>query len=528
MSMHLLILKLKKLNVKVNEINGELVVTGPERYLTPKLVSEITTNKSKLLSYLTHFNRLEENSKINQIEEQEHYAVTPQQKYWLTQVRGNHSGKYSKLQRSYFSCIFKQFELDGRLNLSALQEAYSMLFKKHNSLSTIFIKIIGEYRQGTQPLPTTKNMRYINIREAHSRTRLIKNLIKKEAESSFDLTNGPLVSTTLIQSEEFNFILLFKIHHIICDGWSLGLLLNDWIFFYNSIIRECKPKIVLPRIDFKDYSAWIIGNKESEKYRQQRQYWERKFERIVPSPIKLSTDFTRPAQKSWSLAFEYLKIKKQLVCHVREITKKHESSLFTTLLAFLKTILYCFTKQTDITIGTYVAGRDQKDLTNIVGNFAYTDLVRTVFDENQSFKYLLKKVKHAIEDMTKYTTCTLQNVVNNRISLKSLTEPLWNVNAHMSNSLPNQNLPNPKNLTIKPYNSGIPYNFSEIDIKFTFVETGQNIFLLAEYDTDIFRSATIKDILIKFNEAIDLIQSNETIPLNQIYNHLNAKVFSDI
>ena len=187
-------------------------------------------------------------------------------------------------------------------------------------------------------------------------------------------------------------------HHIASDGWSMPIMVKELISFYQAVKQNKTPNLGKLAIQYADYSIWQRNYLKGDILNQQLTYWEEKLQ--GHSPLFLPTDFSRPKIQSTKGASVYLKMDKKISSQFKELAKKEDSTLFMTLLAVFKILLYRYTNQPDIIVGTSVANRLQTSVEPLIGFFVNTLALRSDLSNNPTFQELLAQIRNTTLELS--------------------------------------------------------------------------------------------------------------------------------
>src|SRR5215470_10688638 len=288
--------------------------------------------------------------------------------------------------------------LTSLLNFAALERSLNEIFWRHEALRTTFATVDGQPVQvvaspevfalpviSLQHLPETE-------REAEA-----QRLVNDERSKPLDLTKGPLFRPTLLQLQEQEHILLLAMHHIVSDGWSMGILSRELTVLYEAFSAgHPSPLPELP-IQYGDFAKWQREWLQGEVLERELSYWKRQLEGI-PAVSNLPTDQPRPAVQSFRGQTQYLELTKKLTEGLKSLSRKEGVTLFMTLLAAFQTLLYRYTRQKDIVVGSPIANRNRSQIEGLIGFFVNTLVLRTDFSGNPSFRELLGRVRKTALD----------------------------------------------------------------------------------------------------------------------------------
>lgn len=408
--------------------------------------------------------------------------------------------------------IPNSFHIKGNLDISILQKSIQMIIERHESLRTNFNLVDGRLVQVIHESIEWK-MEVIDYRAlpAEEKEAEIKRLAVEEMVKPFDLAQDPLIRATLIQVEEQEYVFLFTWHHIIADGWSVGVLLNELFTFYNAL--QSGEEIDLPEltIQYVDYAAWQREWLKGEDADKQLHYWRERLKGYTPL-LQLPTDRPRPAVRSFQGEKISVLFSVDLLEKLHKVSRKEGSTLFMTLLSAFKVLLYRYSGQEDILVGTLVAGRSKRETEKLIGCFINTLILRSDLSGEPTFKELLQRVRET----------TLGAYAHQKIPFERLIEELQ-VEQNLSHSplfqtmFLLQNIPVPSeaisDLQITPYDPGQGRGLAEFDLYITMAESTQGLWTTFEYNTDLFDHATIQKMIDDYRSILEQVVTSVTEPI---------------
>ncbi|MEL6750282.1 MAG: condensation domain-containing protein, partial [Pseudomonadota bacterium] len=285
--------------------------------------------------------------------------------------------------------------LQGKLHVTALQKTLCYLVERHEGLRTCFpadastaqITLSAPY----DPLTLT-DLSHLTAAEQEAE---VAQRAHEHTHAPFDLSTGPLFKLVLLMLSETEHVLLFNMHHIISDGWSMNVLMREWIACYDAFSQHQTPKLPDLSIQYTDYAAWQQQEVlQGEILATQQAYWQ---EQLAGAPqlLELPADSPRPAQQSYRGAHYFTQISAELTQQLHKLSQQHSSTLYMTLLAAFNVLLYRYTGQSDLLVGSGIAGRRQQGLENLIGFFVNTLVLRTKINEYaEPFTELLQQTRH--------------------------------------------------------------------------------------------------------------------------------------
>ncbi|MCC9070538.1 amino acid adenylation domain-containing protein [Flavobacterium sp. F-65] len=494
--------KLLSLGVQLKITDGNLKINAPKGVLTKELLEEIKEHKIYLM------NLISSGSSIPNAEIKESYTLTPTQYFmWFTH-------EYLGGDRAYN--ITSTLKLKGKLNETLLEKAFQQVIARHESLRTIFRKNqkeeIQQYilrKEETEFKLQTVDLQQFSVEQ-------LQNQIKEEYHKVFDLEKDLLLSATLLKSSEEEHILLFVLHHIIGDGWSLQLLTREVMFVYNALASVQAVELPELSIQYKDYSEWLNEKLISPEYIAKLQYWKQQFQ--TKSPALDLIQEKRPAIKTYNGRIHNHEFSKQFLDGLNVFAKEQQMTLFMLLMGGLNGLFSKYTGQTDITLGTTVAGREHADLEHQIGLYSNALPIRTQFEKEDSFLLLMQKQKQTLIKAYENKEYPFTALVNHLTlpkdqSRSALFDIMVLLQNHQGMEINDQKGIN--GVVASEYNE-IERGVSQLDISFVFVEKEEGLSLSVEYNTDIYNKNFIVSLLNHFEGFIKSGLQKPSQSLNSI------------
>ena len=283
--------------------------------------------------------------------------------------------------------------LRGFLNLSALEQSLNEIIKRHEILRTTFHIIEGRPAQAiASSLTLTLSVETLEHLTKAEREAEASRLITEESRHSFDLTSGPLLRAGLLRLGEQEHVLILNMHHIVSDGWSIGILLRELTALYKSFVQdEPSPLPELP-IQYADFALWQRQWLEGQVLESQLSYWKRQLEGAL-TVLELPADKQRPSIQTHEGERQSFLLPEDLTSALRALSQREGVTMFMTLLAVFKTFLHRLTGQDDIVVGSPIAGRNRAETENLIGFFVNTLVLRTDLSGSPAFRKLLRRVR---------------------------------------------------------------------------------------------------------------------------------------
>ena len=288
--------------------------------------------------------------------------------------------------------------LRGELNQTALCSSFAQLVERHEALRTRFYERDGQAWQQVDEAADF-NLQVIDISDlpAHEREARARQIREDDARTQFDLRNGPLFWVTLVKLDDQAHQLLLTLHHIIADGWSLNLLIDEFSRLYAAACLEQPLQLAPLALQYADYGSWQrqwLAQGEAER---QLNYWKQQLGDEHPV-LQLATDHPRSAAQQHSAARYSLSLEVPLSQALKQTAEAHDSTLFMLLLAAFQTLLYRYTGQRDIRIGVPSANRPRQETHGLIGFFINTLVLRAQLDGRLPFSDVLQQARGATLD----------------------------------------------------------------------------------------------------------------------------------
>jgi tyrocidine synthetase-3 len=363
---------------------------------------------------------------------------------------------------------------EGKLDKGRFERAFKTLIQRHESLRTSFELVDQEPIQRIVK-GIEFNIDYIKLQKESVESK-ISDFIRP-----FDLGKAPLLRVGLIELEEDRNIILIDMHHIISDGESISIFLNELVNLYEgTLVPELK-------IQYKDFSEWQNRLLKTERVKEQEKYWLDKFAEEIPV-LNMPLDYQRPPVQSFRGDRVSFGIDKKLSEGLHLIASETGSTLYMVLLAGFNILLSKYSGQEDIVIGTPIAGRSHSDLGNVIGMFVNMLAMRNYPRGDKTFKEFLSEVKENALEAYENQDYQFEELVHKLEAKRDLgRNPLFdNMFVMQDNTLKEVYI---NGLRISPFN--INYNISKYDISLYALESTNCLDLIIEYNVNLFRRDTI-------------------------------------
>src|SRR5215813_9358417 len=395
--------------------------------------------------------------------------------------------------------------LKGPLNLSALRQAINEIVNRHEVLRTRFILVNGEpvqlvSRAAQIPVPL------INIESfsPESRESEARRLRDAEGQRPFDLSRDYPIRAMVVRLGRDDYLFLFTMHHLVSDGWSLGLFNKELSVVYEAFSTGRQVDLPELAVQYADYAEWQREWLQGEVLADQLDYWKRALQE-APAVLDLPIDRPRPAVQSFRGAQLKFALSEELSQSLKALSKNEGVTLFMTLLTAFKTLLMRYTRRKDIVVGTPIAGRDQMETEDLIGLFVNTLVLRTRLAGELTFREALERVKETALEAYVHQELPFERLVEELNPVRDVSHsPLFQVMFILQNA-PTESL-NLHGLTVTrlPAES----HTSKFDLTLQMSDNAGSLVCWLEYNIDLFAHDTIARIARHFEVLLAGIAAN--------------------
>jgi len=400
--------------------------------------------------------------------------------------------------------IAVRFRLEGPLQVEALERALNEIVRRHDTLRTVFQNVRGLPVQVVLPRLTI-SLTVTDLRNvpATDRPAQSETLTAGEARRRFDLSAGPLIRTSLLRLDDDDHVLLVTIHHVVSDGWSIGVFSDELGAIYDSYCRGLESPLPELPLQYGDFAVWQKQWLERSPFADQLSYWDRQLSNLPL--LEITTDRPRPPVWTSNGYIESILLPKELTDALVKLSNLGGFTLFMVALAALKILIQRQSGQSDIFVGTLIAGRSRVELEPLIGPFINTIVLRTDLSNDPPFPEVLSRVREAV----------LQALANGEAPFERVVEviqpkrdrsrhPLFQINFIFQRDF------------VKPLHvaglalTAIPSKSpgSMYDLNFFMVERADGWRASCEYNTDLYDGATIRVLLSRFETLLADICAN--------------------
>jgi hypothetical protein len=415
----------------------------------------------------------------------------------------------------------------GPLDVKRLEQCVNEIVQRHEILRTTFDQVAEQPVQVISPrlmltIPVI-DLRHLSAAERKAET---QRLISQAARQNFDLSRGPLLSCAVLHLADQEYVWTLTMHHIITDGWSIGLFVGELITFYNALSQgEPLESIPLP-IQYADYVAWQREWLTGQVLEHELSYWK---EHLAGAPHRLGlpTDYPRPPARSFNGGRRSLILSGLKTNALKELARAEGVTLFMTLLAVYEVFLHHLSNCEDIVVGCLIANRNHLETEDLIGFFVNQLVLRTKLSGDPTFRELLQRVRRVTLGGFDHQELPYQWLVDAlRVERDLSCNPLFQVNFTFQNT-PITAL-EIGDLKIEGIDSDDESLVLDVDLSLLVSEPTEGLLIVIRYNADLFSPATISRMLQQMEVIIGQVTTNVDVPLNILANSLRVAEQQDV
>jgi amino acid adenylation domain-containing protein len=477
-------------------VDGErLRYRAPQGALNDSLRAEITRHKEELLSFLLNrngsFSSAPPITRRQKDGDERIILSFGQERLWFL---------YQMDPANPFYNLNTAARLMGVLDIDALERSINDIISRHEILRTKYQVVDGQaFGVVDSALKLTLEVTDLQRLPEPEREPEALKISAEYFQQPFDLGQCPLIRASVLKLGERNYLLLLSMHHIIFDGWSIGILFRELAALYESYAAQ-KPRSLpeLP-LQYSDFAFWQRRWLQGEALKNHLAFWK-DYLSGANTILDLHTDHPRPPVQSFRGARQSFRISSNVIDSIKSLAQQERTTLFAVLLSAFQTLLYRYTNQEDITVGTPVANRSKVEIENLIGFFVNTVAIRADLSGNPTFRQLLGRVRETILEVQTHQEIPLERVVEEVQPKRELNRaPLFQVMFVLQNApLPQLKI---ADLTLVPME--IDNRTAKFDLTLYLRETGRELIGSLAYNTDLFESTSIARMVACFQILLE-------------------------
>jgi len=431
-------------------------------------------------------------------------ASYAQERLWFVDMLERNSSAYN---------VPLAVRLRGELDRGALEQSFNRVVQRHEILRTTFAldgetlnQVIGEIK------PITIRFDDLTAMPEQQRDPEARLLATLEAKEPFDLANGPLLRVSLLRLAADDHVLLLTMHHIISDGWSMGVFMRELSASYNAFAAGREPELPELPLQYADYSIWQRKWLQGAVLDEQLQYWRGQLSG-APSLLELPANRPRPTAPTHHGTTKMFVLSKEVSQGLKTLSRAEDVTLFMMLLAGWQMLLSYHSGENDIVIGTNVANRNRSDLEGLIGFFINQIAIRINLSANPTFRELLVRVREATLTAYAHQELPFEKVVE---ALNPKREPgyspLFQVKINLVNTP--EDAVSFTNLELRHF--GVKQEGSHFDLTLSLEETGAGVLATVQYSTDLFDEQTIVDMMADYEFLLSSVVADPEVRLETL------------
>lgn len=467
-------------------------------------ISQLSPEKRKLLEKLLSQQNIDLKKKriLPQSREQNRFPLSyAQQRMWFLDQWEPGNPMYNNPAA---------VSIAGRVNVDAVKQALRELGKRHEVLRTVFENEHGNPVQVIQP-ESNIALQQLDVQHLSEdeQQKTLREEANAEAQAPFDLSTGPLLRAKLLRLAEDRHVCLLTMHHIISDAWTLATFIKEFAELYEGFAADTSVSLPELPIQYVDYAVWQRDYLQGEVLEEQLGYWR---ERLAgaDTPLDLPTDHKRPNVQTHNGDVVYFRVPADVMERIESFCKTHDVTQFMTLLAALDVLLYRYSGQEDIVMGTPIANRNRSELEPLLGVFVNTLAVRSDLSGDPTFADLVQRVKQDALGAYAHQDIPFEMLVEELQPERDMSRPPFFQTMFVLQNTPSQML-ELADVTIERLQQHTPT--AKFDVTFVFEPNDGGLDGQIVYNTDLFESSTIKRLI---GHLLNLLSETVAHPTQRI------------
>ena len=405
------------------------------------------------------------------------------------------------------------FRMKGKLNEDALKQALEEMIRRHEILRTVFTTVEDKPVQVINPhVDLSFRVEDISTDPEHDGEAKAFEIVSEALGERFDIKNGPLMKAVVIRLSSDDHLLVFPVHHLVFDGWSFGVFLQELSSFYNAICKNEKPNLQPLPLQYADFSHWQRKWLDGPALEHLVEFWKGRLGTDIPT-LQLPVDRPRPSVQTYNGAKTFFKIPSELAESLKQLGKSNDATLFMTLLAVFKTLLFRYSGQTDFAIGSPTANRNRNELEGLIGFFVNNLVLRTDLSGDPEFIELLHRVRNITLDAYDHQDLPFEKLVEELRPARDLSySPLFQVMFVL------QNVPvkSDRFSGLTFHQVHVDTKTSMFDLTLTAWEENGELNGKFEYNSDLFDPETIERMVGHFKTLASNVVSDPHVRLSRL------------
>lgn len=414
---------------------------------------------------------------------------------------------------SFLYNISKAVRLRGQLHVDVLEETLDAIVARHEALRTVFVSVDGS---PVQVISATRSVKLARLDLAQlpeaDREAEMQRVLNEELHRPFNLSRDVMLRATLLRLGENDHVLNLVMHHIASDGWSMAILFRELSILYEAFSRgRPSPLPDLP-VQYADFAVWQRGYVQGEVLESLLGYWKKQLAGIPPR-LELGFGRYRQGRRAHEGATQSFVLSSELSKALNSLSRREGATLYMTLLSAFQALLYRYSGQQDLAVGSPIAGRNRPEIEGLIGFFVNTLVLRTDLSGNLTFRELLKRVRNVTLEALTHQDAPFERLVEELQPDRSLSHtPLFQVMFALQNA-PRSNLALPNlDLTFLPAEGGL----AKFDLTLSMIEDGVGLRGSFRYNAQLFDRAAIGRMVGHFQTFLEAVVADPDQPVSEL------------
>ncbi len=403
--------------------------------------------------------------------------------------------------------------LKGNLNISALEQSFQEVIKRHEVLRTIFSEENGEAVQVvSETFSFQINQIDLNTIPKTERDQTLQRYAAEESVKPFQLSSGPLLRVSLLSFSDSDHALLVTMHHIVSDNWSTGIFVHEIMQLYSAFVQGQQPQLPPLAVQYADFAAWQRKWFKGKTMDDQIAYWKQALQGIPPV-LELPLDKPRPAYQTYNGDFKTFTVTNETTEGLKNLSRHQDVTMFMTLLSAYYVLLHRHAGQDDICVGSPIANRNRKETEPMIGFFVNTLVLRGALHGNPTFNELLQRTKESTLGAYAHQDLPFETLVEELQPERDMSHsPLFQA-MFVLNNAPMEKLELP-GLELSVVE--IENKTSKFDLILNVLEDENGLQCKIEYNTDLFEAATIERMSRHYQILLGNIVESPDQPIGRL------------
>jgi len=417
--------------------------------------------------------------------------------------------------------IPSSYYINGLLDINILENAFKELIIRHETLRTSFITIAGEPKQ---IIGSTNNITFkIETKDLSSEADALevsRNIIAAESEKVFNLEAGHLFKIVVMRIEKQKYLLFFNIHHIVFDGWSMPILFDEIMTFYQALSKKHPTSLLPLEYQYKDYAEWQHQRISDGILEKSKIYWQDKLSGVLPV-LELKTDFLRPKNRTFDGDLIIVDVQSDLEKKVRNLSLETNSTPFILMLSAYKVLLFNHSSQQDLIVGTDLSGRITAETEQMIGMFVNTIALRSFPQPSMSFDQYLAEVKKIFFEALEHQEYQFDDIVTDIVKERDLSRnPIFDTMFVMQNHNSAQSQSSDAGFEMERVNE--QKIMAQFDLSVVAIDNKNSLTYFFKFNSGLFKKSTMETLASQYHCVLELITDNPKITLMEINQALDT------